>query len=475
MSKKSTTKLYSHDATITTPKKEVIEKPEDIENDLEEVRKLEKKISSLTEKNLELRRENEKLSYENMRDKDFIKLRKTIITTQKQRIEKKEEESKQTVAVSKEMQKCLTNIRKSNQDLLQKIQDKIDDQFPEEVDESAGKDEKAFYMRKKIRALQIKNKVQKQLMNETIPSTKNRLQLILNALQLRIDAADDRLKQANAQIIKKPDRMIPQKESKIEITNDIADDAELCVARTQIDSMEFETTAEVLKARSIEDETEKLLTDIKKREKELKRKSDKVERKRQERENKENESLNATEAELECGDDGKNAEEEVNEAKEEEEEEEANEKPKFIINNEEIERRKQFKDAWTEKCHEISRLTNEALQVDNLEMKLQYLVVQKAQNEFNVAVAQKELERKKMLQEKSKLLIEKYHNDLESQTKGIEASVNDLVSQIESNNAVLTEARGELAARQKEVEDIENELAEAKQEAVEAKAKTEKA
>ena len=449
-----------------------------INEDLEEVKKLEEKIVQITEKNIAVARENEVKSYENTRDQRFINFRKSIISGQRDKRRRLLEQNQEQIDKSNELKSNIESVQSENQNLQKKIQDLLDDQFPEELTEDATKEERIEFMKKKIRALQIKNKIQRQMLATSIPSAVVRMQLVKDSLQKRVDIADERRKQANA-ILQRNDRekLFPQKITTIDAINDIADDAELCSSRTNIDSLDFETTAELNKARIIESENQQRQDQITRRENELQRRIEKRQKKIEEsmrraqelaREEEEMQELNKTEANLE------------NSSSDDEEEDKEKHRsslvdPYIALSPEEKARRKKVKDQFVKTCKDAARETADELQRQALEMQLENARAQRTNVTYQVQFNERQIERMMKVQEQAKLLLDKYHEDIQEMDKLVEDPRKKIMEQIKRNNAVLAEAKGELSAIQQEIQTIENQLEETTSSAKEAVSRTENA
>ena len=141
------------------------------EDTLEELKKLEKKVVQITEKNIGLFRQNEQQSYENTKDAEIIRLTKSIISGQRDKRRRNLEENQEQIDQSEQIQNDLAQIQEENRKLDDRIKELLDAPFLEELPPTATKEQRMDFMRRKIRALQIKNKIQRSLIKEAIPSS----------------------------------------------------------------------------------------------------------------------------------------------------------------------------------------------------------------------------------------------------------------------------------------------------------------
>ena len=444
------------------------------EDTLEELKKLEKKVVQITEKNIGLFRQNEQQSYENTKDAEIIRLTKSIISGQRDKRRRNLEENQEQIDQSEQIQNDLAQIQEENRKLDDRIKELLDAPFLEELPPTATKEQRMDFMRRKIRALQIKNKIQRSLIKEAIPSSVKRLQLIKKANQERVDYADERRKAANEILAQNEEKLIPQQIAKIEAIHDIADDAELCSSRTNIDSLEFETSFVLGKARVVEDENQKRNEALTKRQNHLQKLIRRKEKKQQEAE------LRAQQLARE---EEEKAEQEQTEVHNDEHSSEEEEEPQNVkvsdqytnISPEERSRRKKIKEDFLKKCRQVTQDTNNAIQREVLEMQLAYAKIQRSHVDYKVQFNEKELARNKHIQEESQKLLDKYHEEASKLDESIEEPRNNILEQIKRNNLVLAEARDELAIIQNQIKDMEDQLQQAKDSAQEAVAQSQKA
>ena len=460
-----------------TPRKQVVKQEapttineEEMRQNLKEVKDLEEKIVQITAKNIAQARQNEQKSYENQRDSEFIRFRKSVISGQRDKIRRSREENQEQIDRSKDIQSNISAIHQENTKLEEKINEILQQQMPKEIDENATKSQRMEYLRKKVRAYEICNKIQRQLLKTGIPIKVKEMQITKDALQERVDFADERRKKANEIIaMNNQEKLIPQKITQIDSVNDIADDAELCSARSTInlESLDFETSQELDKARYMEAENKRRLDELAQREKDLNRRIERRQRKLEEasrREEEEKNENNNTEASL----DASNIVEE-----EEEIPEDTSLTGKYInLTPEEKARRRKIKDQFVKACRDSAAGTTDHLQRQVLEMRLTYAKLKKDDSEYQVSFNERQLARAKKVQEKAKELLEQYQEDIQKQDDSVDGPRNAIQEQIDRNNKILAEARGELKARQEEIQSLEKELQEAKDSANEAIAKT---
>ena len=457
-----------------TPRKQVIKQEvpttlneEEMQQNLKEVKDLEQKIVQITEKNIAQARQNELKSYENQRDSEFIRFRKSVISGQRDKIRRQREENQEQIEKARDLQTNISKIHEENRKLEEKINELLQSQIPQEIDENATSRKKIEYLRKKIRAYEICNKIQKQLLKTGIPIKVKEMQITKDALQERVDYADERRKQAN-QIISNnnQEKLIPQMITKIDSVNDVADDAELCSSRTNLDSLDFETSQELDKARYLEAENQRKLDELAQRERDLNRRIERRQRKLEEAARKEEEERNennVTEASLDTS----------NIAEEEEIPEDTSLTGKYInLPPEEKARRRKIKDQFVKACRDSASGTTDHIQRQVLEMRLTYAKLKKDDSEYQVKFNERQLDRAKKVQEKAKELLEQYKEDIQKQDDSTDGPRNAIQEQIDRNNKILAEARGELKARQEEIQSLENELEEARNSANESIAKT---
>ncbi|EAY14411.1 hypothetical protein TVAG_256030 [Trichomonas vaginalis G3] len=430
------------------------------ETEYQNVLKIEKHNEQLTEKSIALNRQIEALRYKNNRDQQILQVRQNFIQKQTAKIEENINKYQDDIEKAKGINNEITSVQNEGQSLIEQINSKLENLIPPEPPKWASEDEMLQYKRAKLKAIKFKNEMQKKLIQNLIPHQKEIFQLQLQAFQDRLNAADKRCSVSQKILEDQHEYLIKQKEAEISEQNDVADDAELCIARTQIDSFEFDVGNQMILTSDLEASNDQRLKNLQAKEAEVSETEQFIKQ-----------------AQISSATSKSQIDFELFDAQSTIPLSESNEQLVIldpdvpqdaivtqIVNHadqeypdgKEKQRREDFLNRYHLKVSNFALLIRERSEIEALQLQINYAQIEQKEAQFTLSQKEALVARTKEALKRQKELFEKM------KAKVDEADVGDefIEKYIDRNDRILQESRGLLEATRKETIDAENELKE---------------